>query len=1339
MNKTTLLICIFLMCINNNYSLNFNFRHHKVEDGLSENSVFCILQDNKGFMWFGTKDGLNRFDGQHFLTFNHKMNDKMSLGNNFIRSLFLDNTNKMWVGTEQGVFLYNQNLNQFSFFDKTTINNEQITQAVNSICQDLSGNIWIATSNGLFIYSDTTGLLKSYATSNQNMSGIVSSFINSVICDSRGVVWIGTLSGGLSRYNPAKDNFTSILLSESSNSFSNSILKIIEDSQGNLILGTVSDGLVFFDRKTRKSTKYLADLSSEQIYYFRDVFEYSPGIYLVGSEHGLVYFDKTKNKYNINKSSSKNGSISDNAVYSIKRDKEGGIWIGTYFGGVNYISPKERVFELFTPSEHENSISGKAISQMCEDAYGNIWIATEDGGLNYYNSKTGLFKTFKHSQGKNSLSFHNVHSLLPDGDLLWIGTFAGGLNVLNTKTGTFRYYNSTANPKSLSDNNVFSIYKDLTGNIWIGTINGLNKYNPETDDFQRFSQLSTHTHVYDILQDHNGWIWIATYGRGVFCFNPQTSGWTHFQHSPTNNETVSHPKVISIHLDEKRRLWFGTEGGGFCQYIYEKKKFKTYNTENELPSNVVYMIISERDHLWLSTNKGLVYFHPETNKMRIFTKADGLQGDQFNFKSALKTRTGKLYFGGTNGFNAFYPEKISENKFVPPVVITSLHVFNNEQLINRNIRFESEDISNLKEVVLKHDQTNIGIEFVSLSYCVPEKNQYAFKLEGLDNNWNFIGNERKISYANLAPGKYTLHIKASNNDGVWNESGTQLSITVLPPIWKSTWAITFYILIMIVSVYYTYIRIKKKHVDEQKNHLEKVKSEKEIELYNAKIDFFTNIAHEIRTPLSLIKAPLDTIRKKFSNNDLNEYLEVIHNNTDRLLSLVNQLLDFRKAEKNSYRIISKPININELVLNICESFKYTCSENNINLNVQIPNENLIFATDPESLTKILTNLLSNAFKHARSEIIFKTEKTDSGIEFKIQDDGIGIEKENLDKIFHPFFQIQQSNRPTQGTGIGLSLAKLLAELMAGSLIVHSEQGKYCCFILNLPQTHNGDIGVSHIQTVHPDILPEKIKLISRKHNEKEKNTELFTILIVEDNIELNNYLSKCFIDDYSVITAFNGLEALKLLENLSPDIIITDIVMPEMDGLTLCRQIKTNTLFSHIPVIMLTAKTDIQHKIEGIEVGADAYIEKPFSIEHLEAQIVNLLENREKLRRNFINSPFSGLKSFGKNKADDTFLNKTIEIIEFNITNIEFSVDELSQHLNMSRSNLHRKLKGISGLSPNDFIRLVRLKKAVKLMEEGETRINEICFLVGFNSPSYFAKCFQKQYGVLPKDFLKNN
>lgn len=1339
MKSKSPVILFFLLLTQLVSGIHFSFRHYKVESGLSENSVFCSLQDQKGFMWFGTKDGLNRFDGQKFQTFHHQTNDDNSIGNNFIRSLYEDKHNTLWVGTERGVYLYNYTKNSFRFFDIQTENKTPLTHAVYSICEDHRGNVWLGTDLGLYCYQPETKKIKSYFTRPNDKNSLPANFVSSVICDSKGTIWAGTLSGGLSKFIATKNHFVNFKLSEGKDPYSNSVLKIKEDSQGNLILGTITEGLVFFNRNTNAMQQYLLGISPEKIYYFRDIFEYSPGIYLIGSEQGLIYFDKSSNSSSIVKSSSVvPGSLSDNAVYSIHSDREGGIWVGTYFGGVNYLSPKVNPFELYTPLEYRNSVSGKAISQICEDEKGNLWIGTEDAGLNYFDTQRNSFKNFTHIRGKNSLSYHNVHSLLLNGEDLWVGTFAGGLNVLNTKTGRFRYYIAANSANSLSDNHIFDIYKDLTGTIWIGTINGLNRYNAQTDNFEHIPELGIHTHVYDILQDHKGLIWVGTYGRGVFCYNPQKSVWKQYLPDAANAGSLSHNKVVSVHQDDKKRLWFGTEGGGLCQYIYEKDAFKTYNTGTGLPNNVVYMVVSERDNLWLSTNKGLVCFNPDNNQLKIFTKDDGLQGDQFNFKSAYRARNGKIYFGGTNGFNAFFPDKIRENKFLPPVVITSFQMFNKKVNSQDESSPLKNDISYTDELVLQHNQSYISFEFVALSYCIPEKNQYAYKLEGLDTEWNFIGNERKITYTNLPPGKYTLKIKGSNNDGLWNEAGVQLKIRVLPPFWKSNWAILLYFVILILASYYTLTSLRRKHLEEQNHQLEKVRAEKEIELYHAKIDFFTNIAHEIRTPLSLIKAPLDSVMKKNKNPELKDFLSVINRNTTRLLMLVNQLLDFRKAEKNSYVVNLRPTNINELLLYLNESFKYPGDNKNLKLDLKLTEKIIIANIDAESLIKVLSNLLSNAVKHARSRIELILEEEGELFQIKVYDDGEGIALEEQEKIFQPFYQIRKSSdQLTQGTGIGLSLAKLLTELMSGSIQIDSRPNEFACFILSFPVCNDlvaeKSNHIPEIEEIQADLPTTQSPKVHRKH----QTNDLPAILIVEDNVELNHYLTDYLKDDYAVFSAFHGVEAIKMLDSYSIDIIVTDIVMPEMDGLELCRFVKTNTLYSHIPVVILTARTDINHKIEGIETGADAYIEKPFSVEHLEAQIFNLLESREKLKSNFINSPLTSIKSIGKNKADDMFLQKITEIIENNILNYDFSVEELSHQINMSRSNLHRKVKGVSGLTPNDFIRLVKLKRAVKLMSEGETRINEICFMVGFNSPSYFAKCFQKQFGVLPKDFLK--
>ena len=1342
MLKRTIICFILLFIFAKSEALTLSFRHYKVENGLSENSVFCSIQDSKGFMWFGTKDGLNRFDGQKFVTFHNIPNDKNSIGNNFVRSLYEDKYKTLWVGTEKGIYLYSYSKKTFQYFDKKTSQHELINMYVNAIAADISGNVWIATTYGLFKYEISTGKLKSYRHYSGNINSLQSNFINCVTCDSKGIVWVGTLSGGLSRYNLQKDNFKNYRFSNKNGSYSNSVLRIIEDSQGNLILGTISEGLVFFDRVIEKSESYLLNLSPERIYYFRDVFEYSPGVYIIGSEHGLILFEHSTGKITEIKSSTIiSNSLSDNAVYSIYRDREGGIWVGTYFGGVNYITSKSNPFDLYSPLEYKNSISGKAVSQFCEDAGGNLWIGTEDGGLNYFNTKLNTFKSFTHQSGKNSLSYHNVHSLLLDGDNLWIGTFAGGLNILNTKTGKFTYYTSTDDLHSLSDNNIFSLYKDLTGTIWVGTINGLNKYNTKNKNFDRISLPALRTHIYDIVQDHLGLIWVATYGRGVFCYNPQSNEWKQYIYNPDNPKSISHNKIISIYADDKKRLWFGTEGGGLCQYSYEDKNFKRFDVSDGLPNNVVYMVVSDHEYLWLSTNKGLVRFNPDSKNIKIFTKADGLQGDQFNFKSGFKARNGRVYFGGTNGFNAFYPEKLRDNKYIPPIVITNFQLFNKDVPVSGSESPLKNAISFTEKITLKYNQSFVNFEFIALSYNAPEKNQYAYKLEGFDKEWINIGNDHKISYTNIPPGNYTLHIKGSNNDGIWNNDGVKLKIIILPPFWKSIWALIIYIIVLIGGSYYVIKGIQNKQKREEQINLDRIHAEKEIELYNAKIDFFTNIAHEIRTPLSLIKAPLEYIIKKYKDIEMQEYLSVMDRNTNRLMALVNQLLDFRKAEKNSYTVNFRQTNINELLQSLYESFKYSTESKSLAFELKMPEKEIIVKADIECITKIVSNLLSNAIKHAKNKVtISLTIDPDNENYYQIQliDNGEGIAESEIEKIFQPFYQIKKGKKQNQGTGIGLALVKLLVEIHGGTINVESVEGEFSIFTLRLSNNFNLHTDLNSDVQLSEQVFATDIQSIGKTQHQLFVNKELPAILIVEDNEELNSFLVNYFKDDYAVMPTFNGSEAIKALESFTPDIIVSDIVMPELDGLELCHLVKTNTLYSHIPIILLTAKTDIRYKIEGLEHGADAYMEKPFSVEHLEAQILNLLENREKLKENFINSPLTSIRSIGKNKADETFLLEVTEIIESNIIKVDFSVDELAQLIAMSRSNLYRKVKGISGLTPNDFIRLVKLKKAVKLMSSGENRINEICYMVGFNTPSYFAKCFQKQFNILPKDFIKN-
>lgn len=1340
MRKFYTIAFLLLFIITETYGISFSFRHYKVEDGLSENSVFCSLQDSKGFMWFGTKEGLNRFDGKNFVVFHREANKKNSLENSYVHSLYEDQHKTIWVGTEGGIYLYDYIKNSFRFFDKKTSDNIQIRQTASTITEDKNGNIWMGTSDGLFRYNKKSDKLYRYYHDPNNPKSLLANYANTVMCDSNGDVWIGTLNGGLSKFNPATNQFINYNIAAAKAGSKLSVLKIIEDSQGNLILGTVSDGLIFFDRKNAKTERYLMDISEEWIYFFRDVHEYSPGVYLIGSEHGLIVFEHYKNEYKTIKASPSNAnSLSDNAIYTIYKDKEGGLWVGSYFGGVNYISPKPYIFEMYSPQETTNSISGKAVSQFCEDASGNMWIGTEDGGLNFFNTTNKTFKSVAIESIKRGLSYKNIHSLMLDGNNLWIGMFAGGLDVLDIKTGKFKHYSSTNNINTLNDDNVFSIYKDFTGTIWVGTIAGLNRYIPENDCFERIGEPLLNTFVYDIIQDHTGLIWVASTGRGLFCFNPQTKKWKHFDHNQNDPNSLAHNKVIALYLDEKKRFWIGTEGGGLSQFIYETQKFKNYNTSNGLPNNVIYAIVSDRDYLWISSNRGLSRFNPDNLEIKTFTKADGLQGNQFNFKSGYKTRSGKIYFGGINGFNAFVPDELRDNKFIPPIVITNMQLFNKDLEIGAKNSPLKANISFTEEITLKHNQSVLNFDFVALSYCAPNKNQYAYKLEGFDKEWIEAGNNGRISYTNLPPGRYTLQIKGSNNDGLWNEEGATLQIRVLPPIWASFWAYLLYIVILAASVYYYLRHLKQKRESEELIRLEKIQANNEIELYNAKIDFFTNIAHEIRTPISLIKAPLDALTKINKDKKLNDYILVMERNTNRLMSLINQLLDFRKAEKNSYSVNYRQIDLVELLHNLIGSFSYSASARSIELKLITNDNQFIVNADAECITKIVTNLLANAIKHANNKVELRliTNINDNDYyEIQVYDNGEGIEITEKEKIFQPFYQIHKSKNENQGTGIGLALAKLLVDIHGGKIMVESVKNEYTLFTVNLLHHKTASVAPAEEKLIE-QILPADLAPDFQKTGSDFRSDELPALLIVEDNHDLNQFLQNYFQENFSVMSAFNGTEAVKLLENFAPDIVISDIMMPEMDGIEFCDFVKTNTLYSHIPVILLTAKTDIKYKIEGLEHGADAYLEKPFSVEHLEAQIHNLLENRQKLRDTMATSPSTPIRNYGKNKADEAFLTSISAIIDKHITNVDFSVDDLAQEIAMSRSNLYRKVKGLSGLTPNDFIRLVRLKKAVKLMQDGENRINEICYMVGFNTSSYFAKCFKQQFGVLPKDFVK--
>jgi signal transduction histidine kinase/DNA-binding response OmpR family regulator len=794
---------------------------------------------------------------------------------------------------------------------------------------------------------------------------------------------------------------------------------------------------------------------------------------------------------------------------------------------------------------------------------------------------------------------------------------------------------------------------------------------------------------------------------------------------------LTHNKIISIFEDSRKNLWITTEGGGISRYNQDKQNFTSFTTDNGLPNGVVYKILEDdSQQLWLSTNKGLCCFNPNDQTIKTYMLSDGLLGNQFNYKSGFKANDGQLYFGCLNGFIAFNPSSFVKNNYIPPVFITNIRFLNKEVKIGDKDSPLKQSLIGCDNIHLKYNQSSFTIDFAALSYMAPEKNQYTYILENFEKEWNHLSGEHSATYSSLPPGNYVFRVKASNNDDVWNDTSTDLYIYIHPPFYKTKGAFAFYSLVILTLIILLIVLYKRKLDERNKKKQELFENKKNNELYNAKITFFTNIAHEIRTPLSLIKGPVEYLlenRTAIEEEEITENMEVISKNTERLSNLTNQLLDFRKIEEKGFRLDYMNTDIKEVINDIYIRFKLTAQQKKLDFKLQLPPENLFADIDKEAFTKIISNLFTNAFKYADSQVLLmmESEKSDY-FHIKVINDGYLIPDEMREKIFEPFFRIDENgNNIKPGTGLGLPLARSLAELHQGKLYLETSNGKKeNVFVLEIPFKQS---------------LPGK----TTEENEEQDSSPLPddkmapnkpTLLVVEDDKEMRNFLFGRLKTKYHILKASNGKIALGYLQKENIDIVITDVMMPEMDGLQLCSEIKSNVNYSHIPVIMLTAKTDNKSRIEGLEVGADAYLDKPFSMRHLMAQISNIFSNRNKIKQAFINSPVQNVGSIALTKADEIFLNKATQIIYKNLSDASFRTDLLADELYISRSSLHRKIKGISGLTPNDFIQLIRLKKAAEMLQEGSYRVNEICFLVGFTSSSYFSKRFKKQFGIPPKD-----
>lgn len=1293
-------------------AVHYYFRTMDIRNGLSQNTVYQILQDRKGFMWFGTKDGLNRYDG---LSFRIYKKENSGLGRNFVTALYEDYEGNIWIGTDGGVFIYNPVSDSFTPFGHKSDKGTVIRDFVTMIGSDGNNNIWISVENqGLFRYNCREKTLLNYL-HDSGLANVTRFWLNGNTC------WLALYADNLYR---AEAGFDSPLQpfkdADGKEIFKGDIINWQVDGPHNCIYVASLNGLTEINQTTGKARRLLNT-------YVRSLQFRSDDELWVGAESGLYIYNLTKDKVTHLTVPNQDDSyaLSDNAIYSLCCDKEKGMWIGSYFGGVNYYPYQWTYFEKFYPREDLRHF-GRRVREICQSNDGTLWIGTEDKGLFNFDPESGKITPFEHPA-----IYQNVHGLCLDGDDLWVGTFSGGLNRVNLRTKQVKHYAKGESDNSMAANDAFTICKTTTGDIWIGTTSGLLKYNRASDDFTRIPYLKN-MFTYDILEDFNGNLWIATFSNGVFCYDVRSRQWRNYLADEKDSVSLPYNKVISIYEDSKKRLWFMTLGEGFCRYNPQTDSFIRYDMSQGFPSNTIYkMVEDKKGNLWITTNYGLVCFNPDTGTKHAYTTANGLLSNQFNFQSGYCDKKGRIYLGSINGFIAFDPETFVENTFLPPVAITDFYLFNKRLSAGRPDSPLKKSITYSDELVLEANQNSFSFSVAALSYQAPEMNRLEYTLEGFDREWYAVGRNSQINYSNLPYGSYTLRIRGSNSDGKWNETERVLDIRIRPPFYLSVWAYMVYVVLALCSlvavIFYFRSRTRQKH----QQAMEKFEREKERELYTAKIDFFTNVAHEIRTPLTLIKSPLENVlASQFVPEEVRDDLEIMDLNTNRLLDLVNQLLDFRKTETRGFQLNFMECDVADILQKTYKRFKPLARQRGLELTVEAP-ENLRASVDREGLTKIISNMLTNAIKYADTYIRVKLSAEDEELLITVCNDGAVVPVEMREEIFKPFIQYKAGAlQAVSGTGIGLALARSLAELHGGTLYM-GDSMENNCFVMTLPVEHEPSVAVEHKEHAPDEESARKEEPASATGQYR------YTILVVEDSREMQEFVVKQFSAEYRVLTAMDGVGALKVLEEHTVHLVISDIMMPQMDGLELCEHLKSELDYSHIPIILLTAKTTLQAKIEGMKLGADAYIEKPFSVEYLKVCVTNLLSNREKLRVSFAHSPFVQANSMALTKADEVFLKTLKEIVDENMQNPDFCIDDMASLLNMSRSSLNRKIKGVLDMTPNDYIRLERLKKAAQLLKEGECKINEVCYMTGFNTPSYFTKCFQKQFGVLPKDFIK--
>ncbi|MCI7071049.1 hybrid sensor histidine kinase/response regulator transcription factor [Bacteroides pyogenes] len=1336
---------LLFLCVGANFTFaasdQITFSHISINEGLSQSTVFSIDQDKRGNMWFATYDGVNKYDGYAFTVYRHDESNPNSIPNDISRIVKADSRGRIWIGTRDGLSCYDEEKDQFKnfFYQK-----KRGHISVNAIAEITPDQLLINTSEGLTLF-DVKSSVFTAAPLNRQMRELPVS----TLYRSGNHIYIGTFNKGLFCYSVSERTLQKLTPALDDKQ----IQAVLQQSPTQVWVATEGHGLFLINPKTKKAKNYLhsaSDSKSISSNYIRSLALDGQNRLWIGTLNDLnIFQERTDSFISYGSSPTENGSLSQRSVRSIFMDSQGGMWLGTYFGGLNYYHPIRNRFKNIRRIPYKNSLSDNVVSCIVEDKDKNLWIGTNDGGLNLYNTANGQFThyTLQESERERGMGSNNIKAVYLDepGGLVYIGTHAGGLNILHRSTGKVGHFDQKNS--ELINENVYAILPDEEGGLWLGTLGALVRFEPRKQSFttvekEKNGTLFTAKRITTLFRDSEKRLWIG--GEEGISVYTQHKGELQ-RESVLPKSSITEAFVNCIYESSNGIFWIGTREGVYC-FNEKKKKIIRYTTAKGLPNNVVYGILEDSSgQIWLSTNRGIACFHPETEKFRNFTESDGLQSNQFT-SSYCRTSTGQMYFGGIEGITTFRPELLLDNPYAPPVVITRLQLFNKTVRPDDETGILTKNISETKRITLKSSQTAFSLEFVVSNYISGQHNTFAYQLEGYDKEWYYLTDKRTVSYSNLRQGTYHFHVKAANSDGKWNTTPTTLEIIVLPVWYKTWWALLLFLIAFIAFLTFVFRFFWMRKSMAAELEMERRDKEHQEEINQMKMRFFINISHELRTPLTLILAPLQEIINRISDRWTRNQLEYIGRNANRLLHLVNQLMDYRRAELGVFELKVKKGNAHRL---ISENFRYydkLARHKNIaySLHSELEEKEMLF--DPNYLELILNNLLSNAFKYTgNGQSITVTLEEDNGwLLLQVSDTGIGIPINKQGKIFERFYQVESEY---VGSGIGLSLVQRLVELHHGRIELESEEGKGSCFSVRLPQS----IAVYAVSELADEENPEEEQVYSTNSKEmyfidtetetteavESRDKKRGTILIVEDNQEIRHYLTSGLAELFNTLEAENGEKALEILKENEADVIVTDVMMPVMDGIKLCKNVKQNIRTCHIPVIILSAKTDIKHQMEGLQVGADDYIPKPFSLSVLTTKIQNMMRTRHRMIERYSKSLEVEPEKITFNAMDEALLKRAVSIVEKNMDNASFSTDEFAREMNMSRSNLHLKMKAITGESTIDFIRKIRFNEATKLLKDGRYTVAEVSTMVGFNTPSYFATSFKKYFGYLPTEYIR--